>query len=385
MDSKTPLKLHLVAFDVPYPPNYGGIVVVFYHLKSLKELGISITLHCFKYDNNPESDKLKEFCDEIHYYERKKSFWKQFSRTPFIVNTRMPQRLFENLSKDQHPIFFEGIHTTGFVTHPSLAKRTKIIRMHNIEWAYYRSLKEIDVDNWKRIFFHQESKKLKKYEKRIIKAAQLVLCLSSTDTKYYQEQNENTHYIPAFHPNTKVNSKLGTGDYALFHGKLSVPDNERAVNFLLDEVFSKTKFPFKIAGLNAPEGLKNKIEQLESVTLIENPSSSEMLDLIKNAQINLLWSFQSNGLKLKLLHSLFNGRHCLVNDHMVSEDENLTQLCSIANSKEEMVKRLNQLKNLPFTENLIEKRTKVIEKCFNNEENAKKTVDLIKKSTFNKN
>ena len=377
------LKLHLVSFDVPYPPNYGGIVVVFYHLKALKELGVSITLHCFKYDNNPESKTLLNYCDEIFYYERKKSFWKQLSKTPFIVNTRMPQELLENLNKDRHPIFFEGIHTTGFAGHPLLANRTKVIRMHNIEWAYYKSLKEIDVNNWKRIFFHQESKKLKKFEQKIIESAQLVLCLSSTDTTYYKELNINTHYIPAFHPNQKVNSLEGVGEYAFFHGKLSVPDNEKAVLFLLEEIFSKTKFPFKIAGLNASDALKGKISEMEFVELIENPSGVEMLKLIQNAQINLLWSFQSNGLKLKLLHSLFNGRHCLVNDHMVSEDANLIQLCTIANSKEDMLKRLNQLKNLPFTSNLIEKRSKVLSECFNNEENAKKTVDLIKKSAFN--
>ena len=377
------LKIHLISFDVPYPPNYGGIVVVYYHLKSLKELGVSITLHCFKYDNNPEAEMLLQYCDQVHYYNRKKSFWKQFSKTPFIVNTRMPKELLNNLNQDQKPIFFEGIHTTGFATHPTLADRIKIIRMHNIEWQYYKSLKEIDVDNWKRIFFHQESKKLKKFERDIIESAQLVLCLSSTDTSYYKKLNHNTHYIPAFHPNDEVNSLEGTGDYALFHGKLSVPDNEKAVIFLLKQIFSRTKFPFKIAGLDASDSLKKEIASFDNAELIENPSGKEMVSLIQNAQINLLWSFQSNGLKLKLLHSLFNGRHCLVNDHMVSEDTNLSDLCSVANSKEEMVRRLNELKNLPFSDDLIKNRMEVLTKYFNNSENAKKTIELIKKLTFN--
>ena len=42
-------RLHIVAFDVPFPANYGGAIDVFYKLKALHQLGIRITLHCFEY------------------------------------------------------------------------------------------------------------------------------------------------------------------------------------------------------------------------------------------------------------------------------------------------------------------------------------------------
>ena len=44
MDKNT---IHIVAFDVPYPPNYGGIVDVFFKLKTLHEMGADIIYHCF--------------------------------------------------------------------------------------------------------------------------------------------------------------------------------------------------------------------------------------------------------------------------------------------------------------------------------------------------
>ena len=40
-------QLHIVSFDVPYPPNYGGVIDVFYKLKALFDLGIEIYFHTF--------------------------------------------------------------------------------------------------------------------------------------------------------------------------------------------------------------------------------------------------------------------------------------------------------------------------------------------------
>ena len=35
-------KLHIVSFDVPFPPNYGGVIDVYYKCKHLHQLGIEI-------------------------------------------------------------------------------------------------------------------------------------------------------------------------------------------------------------------------------------------------------------------------------------------------------------------------------------------------------
>lgn len=43
--------LHLVSFDVPYPPDYGGIVAVLDLIKLLRQKGIKIILHVFVYND----------------------------------------------------------------------------------------------------------------------------------------------------------------------------------------------------------------------------------------------------------------------------------------------------------------------------------------------
>lgn len=36
------MKLHVVSFQVPFPPDYGGLIDVYYKLKALKEAGCSV-------------------------------------------------------------------------------------------------------------------------------------------------------------------------------------------------------------------------------------------------------------------------------------------------------------------------------------------------------
>ena len=54
--------LNLISFDVPYPPDYGGVIDVFYKIKALYALGIRVHLHCFEYGRKG-ADELKEICE----------------------------------------------------------------------------------------------------------------------------------------------------------------------------------------------------------------------------------------------------------------------------------------------------------------------------------
>ena len=60
--------LHVIAFDVPYPANYGGVIDVFYRVKALSEAGVKVHLHCFEYGRG-EQEILKR-CYEVKYYKR---------------------------------------------------------------------------------------------------------------------------------------------------------------------------------------------------------------------------------------------------------------------------------------------------------------------------
>jgi hypothetical protein len=132
--------LNIICFDVPFPADYGGAMEEFYKIKSLHQLGIKIYLHCFVYGDRIAQKELEKYCEKVFYYERKRSIKDVFSNLPFIVKTRMSDELLQNLLTNDFPILFDATHTTGFLHHPSLQNRKKIVRLHNIEWIYYNVL-----------------------------------------------------------------------------------------------------------------------------------------------------------------------------------------------------------------------------------------------------
>lgn len=373
------MHLHLVSFDIPYPANYGGVIVIFNTVKALHEQGVKVILHCFQYGNRQPSPELAQFCHEIYYYKRSRSTLYQLSFTPFIMRSRESSALLKRLRRDDYPILFEGMHTAGFVLNRRLRHRQKIVRMHNVEWQYYESLHDLTdpLDVWKKFYFFIESIKLQRIEPEIVLHADEILTVSQNDFKYYRNQKAATHYLPVFHPNERVESRTGRGDFVLFHGKLSVADNERAALWLISEVFSQMDIPFTIAGLEPSQRLKDVIARHPNITLIENPDDAQMNQLIRDAHVNLLVSFQTAGMKLKLVNALFRGRFCIVNENMVS-GTGLEQLCYVRNSAAAIRQTVEAMMNAPFGEGSIDDRRELLLTQYSNLENARKLMSIIR-------
>lgn len=370
--------LHIVSFDIPYPANYGGVIVIFNQIKALHEAGVKVILHCFQYNDRKPEAELEKFCHEVNYYPRTRSLWHQVSLRPFIMQSRRHSKLLKRLKKDNFPILFEGMHTCGFIDHSSLRRRHKIVRMHNIEWQYYANLSELEDDVLQKVFFFVESIKLQRAEPKVVLHADQIIAISTDDEAYFKEMKPSTYYVPVFHPNKLVDSPLGRGEYILFHGKLSVADNERAALWLIEEVFAETDIPFTIAGLEPSDRLKMLIEKHENVTLVENPDEKTMGQLIRDAQINLLVSFQQAGMKLKLVNSLFRGRFCIVNDKMVS-GTGLASLCYVRNSAAQIRQTIEAIIMAPFEQSKINERKALLETEYSNKINAAKLIEIIEK------
>lgn len=366
--------LHIISFDIPYPPNYGGVVDVFYKLKAMSALGIKIHLHCFQY-GRLKSAELDKLCFSVNYYQRKTTKLKLFAKLPYIISSRQSEELMTNLLKDDFPILMEGLHTTLYINDKRLSGRKIIVRSHNIEHEYYRQLAAIERNPFRKWYFKSEAKKLEAYEP-VLKYAAFVAAISPAENNYLTNKYGNSFYLPAFHSNNKVNSLAGKGNYALYHGNLSVGENNKAALFLVKEVFNEFDFTLIIAGNNPSSELEKALKNNPAIELKSDLSVEVMHDLIKNAHINILPTFQSTGIKLKLINALFNGRFCLVNSMMV-EDTGLGGLCSVADSPAEMKKAILELKAQVFTAEMISRRDELLQKQFNNVVNAKLLMEKI--------
>lgn len=368
--------LHIVCLDVPYPADYGGVVDLFYKIVALHEEGILIHLHCFEYGRGKQNE-LEKYCVEVNYYSRQPAFKSVSLRTPYIVKSRRNKRLFKNLLKDQYPILFEGIHCTYYLFHPALAKRKMPVRLHNVEYVYYSNLAKTEVSFFKKKYFLLESKLLRQYEKKV--AAQ-ALCLTVTefDEQFYRQHlgARSVSYLPVFIKNELVESKTGYGGYCLYHGNLSIKENENMVLWLINEVFNTVSIPFVVAGKNPSIHLAEAVKANKNICLEADPSDDNLFDLIQNAQVNILPAQNSAGIKIKLLNAVFNGRHCLVNTIAVS-GTGLETTCAVAETGSEFIKAIEMFYKLSFTEDDILKRQKILDEKYNNRKNALRLIRLI--------
>ncbi len=371
-------ELNIITLDIPFPPNYGGAIDEFYTIKKLYDLGIKIYLHAFQYGERKPRKELEQYCTEVHYYERKRNLYDFFNKIPFIVKTRDHDLLLNNLLKNNAPILFEGIHTTYFLSDPALKGRLKIIRAHNIEQDYYKFLAKFEKNLLKKIYFFIESVKLKNYEINVIKNADSIAAISIGDMKRIKLWNENVELISSFHPFDNVESMIGKGKYALFHGNLDVSENKTAAEFLANKVFNDINIPFIITGKCKKENnIKRHLVPNSNIQLLTNISDEKMNDLIRNAHLNVLYTTQSTGLKLKLIFSIFLGRFILVNNLMV-ENTDLAPLCEIANDEKEMKKKILNIFDDYFTDEMIEKRKKILNDLgYMNEQNVKKLLKML--------
>jgi hypothetical protein len=240
--------IHIVCLDAPSPPDYGGAIDMFYKIKALHQIGKKIILHYFDYRPNRNTDQLEESCTAIYRYSRK-PFWKSPPlSSPFIIRSRQSKELAQRLNGDEFPVLLEGLHCAGVIPLLNNKKRA-CIRLHNEEASYYHHLSQTETNWLKRLYFQQESRLLYRYQVRLEKEYPLA-CLSELDMRVMKDQYGFQHlsFIPCFLPWHHVGSLVGKGDYCLYHGNLSVPENDAAAGWLIDEVFSKLTIPLVIAG-----------------------------------------------------------------------------------------------------------------------------------------
>ena len=369
--------LHIVSFDIPYPPNYGGVIDVFYKIKELHRKGVKIILHCYQYAGRDRNEKLKEYCEQIYYYPRLLGLHSALSFKPYIVSSRRSDDLVKNLQNDNYPVLFEGLHSCFYLNDKRLSGRFLIYRESNIEHRYYYSLFKVDKNILKKFYFLFASAKLRLYQ-NVLKHASLMLVVSQKDTQYLKRHfpDNKIIYLPSFHANREVESVTGKGDYALYNGNIEVPENAHAVSFLINEVFKDNGLKLIVAGMNPPEYIKKLASQYSNVEIVANPDDEKMFELIRNAHVNILVTFQATGLKLKLLNTLYNGRYCLVNDKMLN-GTSLDELCEIGNTPAELKEKLKYLFTRNFEEKQVQLRKEKLNHNFSNSANADKLIGLV--------
>ncbi len=367
--------LHIVTHEVPWPADYGGVFDLFYKIRAFHLAGVKIHLHCFQKDRD-EASHLNRYCASVNYYPRL-TYSCAHAFTPYIVHSRRNQQLLIRLNEDQHPILFEGIHTTWAIQGIKNKEREIHVRLHNVESRYYQLLFKHQTFGFKKLYFKIESMLLRRWEKKLPSNLQY-WTVSPQDIGLFQtlQPEANIEFLPVFVPWKQIKSPVGLGHFCLYHGNLSVNENEKVAEWLLEKIFDQLEIPLVIAGKNPSKKLLALAHSRKHTCLVENPSDFELEDLIQKAQINILPDFNETGVKLKVLHALFEGRHVLVNQQAI----NGTGVVWNHECPNDVASWKNAIKNLfdtPFTEAMKEERIKMLDSLYNPEVNISKLINAL--------
>jgi hypothetical protein len=370
-----PKRLHIIAFNVPWPADYGGAIDIFYKLKALSEVGISIVLHCFQYGRN-KAPELEKYCEKVYYYKRSTGISSQLSCLPYIVFSRRNNSLLNNLLLDNAPILFEGLHCCYFLDCLQLKNRLKIVRAHNVEHLYYKGL-ALNTDSiFLKMYFNCEAEKLKRYE-QILHKADYILPLSTADLIYFEKKfgKEKVVLTPLFFENTewRLQNRAPEKNYpfVLYHGDLSTAENHHAACFLIESVAGNDEsVKWVFAGKNPDVKLLKLAESRKNISILANLNDQEMENLIQRATVHILFTAQVSGVKVKLIHALHSGGHCLANRAMV-EGSGLEELCEIIPDKpEDIFLEVKKFISIRLSKQEIDKRMLTFDEIYNNSKNA---------------
>lgn len=368
--------LHIVSPAIPYPANEGRFLDIFYKIRALYKEGVSIHLHCFK-ENQPEQSELNKYCSSVHYYPVGNGHKGISFSIPYHVASRYNESLMDNLLKDDYPILLEGVQAAYIARDSRFKNRNISLRITQLEHDFYKESAGVSGSIFQKLMYHHQSCLFKTFEKSLPKNLKVFIANGIDSGKVVKDLKwaEPVH-VPLFLPFQKVVSQEGTGSYCLYHGNLKMPANERAAFFLLEKVFNDSQIPFVVAGKDPSNKLIRAAKSSNFSCIVENPSEAELQDMIARAQINIIPSFIESGTPIKLLNSLLNGRHCIVNEKMI-KGTGLEKACHVAGSPQDFIKITEKLFHLPFPEDEIIIRSKLLEREYNNQRNADKIIQNL--------
>ena len=374
--------VNIVSFNNPFPPKYGGIIDVYYKIEALYKIGYQIHLHCFVKEIPTHYDELSKITASISFYFAEPKWYHFFSKMPLSIISRSSKDLVDKLITNDAPIIFESLKSTCLMNDYRLKNRFKVLRLHNIEQNYFEGIAKSESNLFKKLMFFIEVSKYKKYEFNILNF-QKVFTLSKYENSYIQENYNNGVYIPVFHGNKEVVELSEFGSYSIFHGDLSTSDNRKVALFLIDVFKELPDYKLIIASGFGKDFILKAIGNCSHIEHVEIQDFSHLKYLLNNAHIAISWSFQKSGTKLKLLNSLFNSRHNIVNEHII-DDVAVFPLCNRVNSKNDLIQKIKYLHTIPYTKDHHLLKKEILAKTFSDENNAKHIDSILNKISNDK-
>lgn len=376
--------VHIVCPDIPLPSSGADMLDVLHQISCLHHAGYAIVLHCFhqEEDIDPDIGSLSDITQHIHLYTRNEGHKGVSMKHPYCVSSRCNPQLLENLLQAEYPVLFQGMAATYYL--PDLAEKgyTLAVRINGIASELYDASVKSEKSLFKKAYSFNEARLIKKWEEKISEQA-VIITTTANDRKKFHELYNGAEVIclSPFMPAPAITSKPGTGMYCLYYGDLSNHENEKALKWLTDNVFSKIAVPLVVADTCTTPITQEDNHRESHICTVSNPASTELMELIQKAQLVLLPRCHNKGFDKRLLQALETGRFCICNDYM-AEGTGLEKLFIIANDNGEMIDIIDLYFSRSFTEEDIKERTTLLNACLTPQDSLHTLVKVLEQKSI---
>ncbi len=383
--------LHLVCFDLPLPPLYGGTEEVDAKIRVFLELGVALHVHAFVWPKDMRSGKLPDWHKRVaslRCYPRK---WLvgPYDTRPWAMVSRSSSQLIDNLASEPGSILVEGWQCADLLCAPALKNRAIWIRSHNIESNYYRMQAESAIGWARKIHYWLESWRWTLYERLLPQRLHSrqqngILSICPAETLIWSSMKLSAHYVPAFVDLNSGQQSFNEGSeprpmevpYALYHGRLDIAENIRALRFLLSKVAITHAVPLVIAGSRIPDSLRKAVLFKSGCFLVDTPNSTEMQVWLRHAAVHCIPCYGMAGLRFKIIHAMMGGGHVLVSREGV-QGMPWVSWVTVVESEKDWEDQVRKALDTPLQAAQIKARHTWVIQHFDQRGNALKMLDLM--------
>ncbi|MFM8318257.1 MAG: hypothetical protein ACKOAV_07785, partial [Bacteroidota bacterium] len=197
--------LHLLCFDLPVPPLYGGTEELDTKIRVLLDLGVALHVHVFVWPRDLHSGKMPDWHQRVASLRCYPRRWMvgPYDARPWALISRTSSELIHNLASEPGPILLEGWQCADLLRARALKNRAIWIRSHNIESNYYRMQAE-SARGWAyKVHYRLESWRWILYEGSLPQRLRHrlhvgVLSICPSETSKWSSLKLPAYYVPAF-------------------------------------------------------------------------------------------------------------------------------------------------------------------------------------------
>ncbi|WP_224268031.1 glycosyltransferase [Haloprofundus salinisoli] len=307
----------------PFPPNEGGRIVAYNHLRHLAERGHDIHLYATVGDNSSPPQELIELCVECEYVSRDRSLSVYFRGydVPFPVASRHLPTLESALRQRSSKLDVIVAEHTFLAKYFEDISIPTCLCVHNLEYQSMLSSGVSLFPSPRSLAYFADAVRTYVFERDIYGTPQadsfafLSQSELATVSRKYPSMADRTWHSPVgvdvdrFDAAPEPTEFNGSGPRIVFTGTMRYPPNVKAVSWFVEEVFPgiRANVPdaeFFIVG-KAPVPEIRRLNKHSGVTV--TGQVEDTTEYIANADVSVVPLREGTGIQIKLIEALAAG------------------------------------------------------------------------------